>query len=37
MKLKQKILLISIAPIVLLGVVMLWVSNKRINAVLTSA
>lgn len=37
MKLKQKIMLISITPIVLLGVVMLWVSNKRINAVLTSA
>lgn len=37
MKLKQKMLLISILPIILLGVVMLWVSNQRVNAVLTSA
>ena len=36
MKLKQKMLLISITPIVLMGIVMLWVSNQRVNAVLTS-
>ena len=36
MKLKQKILMISILPLVLLGVVMLWISSKRVNAVLTS-
>lgn len=37
MKLKQKILVISIAPLVLLGVVVLWISNQRINSVLTTA
>lgn len=37
MKLKQKMLLISILPLVLLGVVMLWISSQRVNAVLTSS
>lgn len=37
MKLKQKMLLISILPIILLGIVMLWVSNQRVGAVLNSA
>lgn len=37
MKLKQKMLLISILPIILLGVVMLWVSNRRVGAVLNSS
>lgn len=37
MKLKQKILLISITPIVLLGVIILWISNRRINEVLTAS
>ena len=36
MRLKHKMLLISILPIILLGVVMLWVTNQRVNAVLTS-
>lgn len=37
MKLKQKMLIISISPIILLGIVMLWVSNQRVGAVLNSA
>ena len=36
MRLKQKILLISIAPLILLGIVILWISNQRINSVVTS-
>ena len=37
MRLKQKILIISITPLVLLGLVILWISNQRVNSVLTSA
>ena len=37
MKLKPKILIISIAPLVLLGIVMLWISNKRVSTVLASS
>ncbi|MCH5260499.1 MAG: cache domain-containing protein [Lachnospiraceae bacterium] len=37
MKLKPKILIISIAPLVLLGIVMLWISNQRVSTVLASA
>lgn len=37
MKLKQKILLISITPIILLGVVMLWLNNQRVVSVLSAA
>ena len=36
MKLKQKILAISLAPIALLGIVMLWVTNQRVGSVVTS-
>ena len=37
MRLKPKILIISIAPLVLLGVVMLWISNQRVSTVLASS
>ena len=37
MRLKQKILIISIAPLVLLGIVMLLISNSRVNSVLTAS
>ena len=37
MKLKQEILIISITPLVLLGIAILWISNQRVNSVLTSA
>ena len=36
MRLKQKILAISLTPIVLLGIVMLWVTNQRVGAVIAS-
>ena len=36
MRLKQKILAISLTPIVLLGIVMLWVTNQRVGSVVTS-
>ena len=37
MRLKQKILLISIMPLILLGVAILGISNRRINSVVNSA
>lgn len=37
MRLKQKILFISLAPLVLLGIVMMLISNSRVNSVLTAA
>lgn len=37
MKLKQEILIISITPLVLLGIAILWISNQRVDSVLTSA
>ncbi len=36
MKMKQKILLIALVPLVLLGVLIIMISSKRIEAVLTS-
>ena len=37
MRLKQKMLMISITPLVLLGIAILWISNQRVQSVLTSA
>ena len=37
MRLKQKLLVISITPLVLLGIAILWISNQRVQSVLTSA
>lgn len=37
MKLKQKILIIALTPLIILGIMVLWISNQRVNSVLTSA
>ena len=37
MRLKQKMLVISITPLVFLGIAILWISNQRVQSVLTSA
>ncbi len=37
MKLKQKILIIALLPLIILGVMVLWISNQRVSSVLTSS